>query len=77
MATAQLLVARMRAYFPRLGSYRVVSLRELGNAVIPGAHLIITTIPLPAKINEQTPVIQVHPLLLPQDVAKITQWLAS
>lgn len=77
MATAQLIVARMKAYFPRLGSYRVVSLRELRDAAIPAAHLIITTVPLPAGFGGNTRVIQVHPLLLPQDVANITQWLAS
>lgn len=77
MATAQLLVARLKAHFPRLGSYRVISLRELGKEETMAAHVIITTVPLPAVIKDRTHVIQVHPLLLPQDIENITQWLAQ
>lgn len=77
MATAQLLVARLKVHFPRLGSYRVISLRELGKEETMAAHLIITTVPLPAAIKDRTHVIQVHPLLLPQDIESITQWLAE
>lgn len=77
MATAQLLVARLKAHFPRLGSYRVISLRELGKEETMAANLIITTVPLPAVIKDRTHVIQVHPLLLPQDIEGITQWLAQ
>ena len=76
MATAQLLVARLKAHFPRLGTYRVISLRELGREETEAANLIITTVPLPAVIKDRTSVIQVHPLLLPQDIQNITQWLA-
>lgn len=76
MATAQLLVARLKAHFPRLGTYRVISLRELGKEETEAANLIITTVPLPAVIKDRTSVIQVHPLLLPQDIQNITQWLA-
>ncbi len=75
MATAQLLVARLKAHFPRLGSYRVISLRELGKEEVMAAHLIIATVPLPAVIMDRTHVIQVHPLLLPKDIENITQWL--
>jgi len=77
MATAQLLVARLKARFPRLGKVRVVSLRELNQEIIEQAELIITTVPLAtATIEPQDNVIQVHPLLLPEDVETITQWLA-
>lgn len=76
MATAQLLIARLKARFPRLGQFRVVSMRELDRNLASSAELIISTVPLPAKISEWTQVIQVHPLLLPEDVESITQWLA-
>jgi mannitol operon transcriptional antiterminator len=76
MATAQLLVARLKARFPRLGTLKVVSLRELKPARLTAVELIITTVPLPANISSQVKVIQVHPLLLPEDIETITQWLA-
>ncbi len=76
MATAQLLIARLKARFPRLGQFKVVSMRELDRGLASSAELIISTVPLPAKISEWTQVIQVHPLLLPEDVEAITQWLA-
>lgn len=76
MATAQLLVARLKARFPRLGAFKVVSMRELRPANLTAVELIITTVPLPANISGQAKVIQVHPLLLPEDIETITQWLA-
>lgn len=76
MATAQLLVARLKARFPRLGTFKVVSMRELKPARLTAVELIITTVPLPANISSQVKVIQVHPLLLPEDIETITQWLA-
>lgn len=76
MATAQLLVARLKARFPRLGTLKVVSMRELHPARLKSVELIIATVPLPANISSQAKVIQVHPLLLPEDVQTITQWLA-
>ena len=76
MATAQLLVARLKARFPRLGTLKVVSLRELKPARLTAVELIITTVPLPANISDTVKVIQVHPLLLPEDIETITQWLA-
>lgn len=77
MASAQLLVARLKTRFPHLGALRVVSLRELNRAVTAQAELIITTVPLPETILAKPEnVIQVHPLLLPEDVERITQWLA-
>jgi mannitol operon transcriptional antiterminator len=77
MATAQLLVARLKARFPRLGVLRVVSLRELNKEIIEGAELIITTVPLAnTSMEPHHNVIQVHPLLLPEDIETITQWLA-
>jgi mannitol operon transcriptional antiterminator len=76
MATAQLLVARLKARFPRLGQLDVLSLRELNAQEIHTAQLIITTVSLPSDYSNQLSVIQVHPLLLPEDIAVITQWLA-
>ncbi len=76
MATAQLLVARLKARFPRLGNFKVISLRRLTPSTIAQAELIITTAPLPVNIKDPKKVIQVHPLLLPEDIETITQWLA-
>ncbi|MDJ0752262.1 MAG: helix-turn-helix domain-containing protein [Ardenticatenaceae bacterium] len=76
MATAQLLVARLKARFPRLGHLTVISLRELTASRQKLADLIITTVPL-ETIPLQVKVIQVHPLLLPEDINAITNWLAQ
>lgn len=76
MATAQLLVARLKARFPRLGKLDVLSLRELTTQEMQSAQLIITTVPLPKEYLEQSPVIQVHPLLSAEDISVISQWLA-
>lgn len=76
MATAQLLVARLKARFPHLSTLEVLSLRELNPTTSAAAELIITTTPLPEAIQRNATVIQVHPLLLPEDVEAITQWLA-
>ncbi len=76
MATAQLLVARLKARFPRLGAIKVISLRELTEKMAENAALIITTTPLSSVIRKKTNVIHVHPMLRPEDVAAITEWLA-
>ncbi|MCA9901140.1 MAG: PRD domain-containing protein [Anaerolineales bacterium] len=76
MATAQLLVARLKARFPRLGQLDVLSMRELNAQEMQSAQLIITTVPLPKEYTGQSPVIQVHPLLSAEDISVITQWLA-
>ena len=76
MATAQLLVARLKARFPRLGKLDVLSLRELDTQQMHTAQLIITTVPLPKEYTNHFSVIQVHPLLSAEDIAVITQWLA-
>ncbi len=76
MATAQLLLARLRARFPRLGQIEVLSLRELNSQEMESAQLIITTVPLPFDYSDHLAVIQVHPLLSPEDIAVITRWLA-
>ena len=75
MATAQLLTARLTARFPRLGEVEVLSLRELDEERLNSAELIITTIPLDQTTTGNCHVIQVHPLLLPEDIETITQWL--
>lgn len=77
MATAQLLVARLKTRFPRLNDPSVLSLRELNVARMASADLVITTTPLPRALQEFASVIQVHPLLLPEDVEAITTWLSS
>ena len=76
MATAQLLVARLKARFPRLENLNVVSMREISSSDLAEDDLILTTVPL-ADLNLPATVIQVHPLLLPEDVAIITDWLAK
>ncbi len=76
MATAQLLVARLKARFPRLGTVEVLSLRELNRKHLDTAELIISTVPLPDTVSQKIKVIRVHPLLLPEDIETITQWLA-
>jgi mannitol operon transcriptional antiterminator len=75
MATAQLLVARLEARFPRLGKFNVISLRELNQTTVANTDLILTTVPLPQDLAGDVTVIQVHPLLMPQDIDAITQFL--
>ena len=76
MATAQLLVARLKARFPRLGTIKVISMRELNETRAATAALVISTTNLPSVIQDKTDVIQVHPMLRREDVEAITQWLA-
>jgi mannitol operon transcriptional antiterminator len=76
MATAQLLVARLEARFPRLGNLKVVSLRQLSLETAASADLILSTVPLTKNIVENFNVIQVHPLLLPADIDAITRFLS-
>lgn len=76
MATAQLLVARLHARFPNLSNLEVVSLRDLTSALISSADLILTTVPLPRQYANNPKVIQVHPLLMPEDIETITQFLS-
>ena len=75
MATAQLLVARLKARFPGLEIMGVLSLRELTPENVAGSHLLISTVPLLQPPKPGLPVIQVHPLLLPEDIETITHWL--
>lgn len=77
MATAQLLVARLKTRFPRLSEPQVLSLRELNVARMASADLVITTTPLPQGFDKYASVIKVHPLLLPEDVEAVTAWLAE
>jgi mannitol operon transcriptional antiterminator len=76
MATAQLLVARLHARFPNLSNLEVVSLRDLTPALISSADLILTTVPLPRQYASNPRVIQVHPLLMSEDIETITQFLS-
>jgi mannitol operon transcriptional antiterminator len=76
MATAQLLVARLNARFPYLNKLEVTSLRDLTPALVASADLILTTVPLPKQYTNSTKIIQVHPLLMPEDIEAITQFLS-
>jgi transcriptional antiterminator len=76
MATAQLLVARLHARFPNLTNLEVISLRDLTPTLISSADLILTTVPLPRHYANHPKVIQVHPLLMPEDIETITQFLS-
>ena len=75
MATSQLLVARLKARFPSLNILGVLSLRELTPESVASAHLLISTVPLLKPPKPGLPVIQVHPLLPPEDIETITHWL--
>lgn len=75
MATAQLLVARLKARFPYLGTFKVVSLRALSPQDLASADLVLTTVPLADPMSAGPEVLQVHPLLPPEDVTRITRWL--
>lgn len=77
MASAQLLVARLRARFPRLGEPVTLSVRQLTRNDVERADLVLTTIPLRPDLHNQQNVLQVHQLLFPEDVEAITAWLSS
>jgi len=76
MATAQLLVARLNARFPYLNKLEVTSVRDLTPALVASADLVLTTIPLPRQFAGFSKVIQVHPLLMPEDIEAITRFLS-
>lgn len=76
MATAQLLVARLNARFPNLSNLEVISLRDLTPALVKTADLVLTTVPLSKQFAGNPKVIQVHPLLMPEDIEVITQFLS-
>ena len=76
MATTQLLVARLRARFPRLGTLEVVPMREITTSRLAQADLIISTVPLTLPDDTYIDVIQVHPMLRPDDIVRLTQWMA-
>jgi len=76
MATAQLLIARLHARFPNLSNLEVISLRDLTPALISTADLILTTVPLARQYANHPKIIQVHPLLMPEDIEAITQFLS-
>jgi mannitol operon transcriptional antiterminator len=76
MATTQLLVARLKARFPRMGTFEVLPMRELTTVRIAEADLIVSTVPLTLPANLPIDVIQVHPMLKPEDIVALTQWLS-
>ncbi|HEX9028287.1 MAG TPA: hypothetical protein VF823_03855 [Anaerolineales bacterium] len=75
MATAQLLVARLTARFPYLNRLEVTSFRDLTPALVASADLVLTTVPLPRQYANNSKIIRVHPLLMPEDIESITQFL--
>jgi mannitol operon transcriptional antiterminator len=75
IATTQLLIARLKVRFPRLGTLEVLPMRELTATRIEDADLIISTVPLTLPANLPIDVIQVHPMLRPEDVVALTQWM--
>lgn len=76
MATAQLLVARLNARFPYLSNLEVISLRDLVPSLVASADLILTTVPLSRQYANNTKIIRVHPLLMPEDIEAITLFLS-
>jgi mannitol operon transcriptional antiterminator len=76
MATTQLLIARLKARFPRLGTFEVLPMRELTAERVADSDLIITTVPLTLSAAMPIDVIHVHPMLKPEDIAALTQWMA-
>lgn len=76
MATAQLLVARLSARFPYLKPLEVTSLRALTPTLVSSADLILTIVPLPKQFAHNPKVIQIHPILMPEDIEAITQFLS-
>ena len=76
MATTQLLVARLRARFPRLGTFEVLPMREITTSRVANADLIISTVPLILPDDAYIDVIQVHPMLRADDIVRLTQWMA-
>lgn len=75
MATTQLLVARLKVRFPHLGTFEVVSLRDITAQRLADADLIISTVPLQLPPAVQIDVIQVHPMLHPRDIDTIREWI--
>ena len=75
MATTQLLVAQLRARFLHVGTFEVLPMRELSAERIVNADLLITTVPLVLPPDPPITVIQVHPLLMSEDITALTQWL--
>ncbi len=76
MATTQLLVARLRARLPRLGTFEVLPMRALTAERVADADLIISTVPLPGGAGLPVAVVQVHPSLRSEDIAALMQWMA-
>ncbi len=75
IATTQLLLARLKSRFPRLGVFEVLPLRELTSERVASADLILTTVPLPATWNVPIDILHVHPMLKPEDIAALTHWM--
>jgi len=75
VATAQLLVARLHARFPYLSNLQVTSLRDLTPSLVESADLILSTVPLPRQYMSSK-VIEIHPLLMPEDIDAITLFLS-
>ncbi len=59
-----------------MGSFEVLSIRDLSDERIAAADLLIATIPLALPLAPSIDIIQVHPMLKPEDIAALTQWMA-
>ena len=73
MASAQLLMTRLGARFPRLGPLKAISVRELTDEIIESANMIISTVPIAPEIEQKIKVLQVHPMLSKNDMEKINK----
>jgi mannitol operon transcriptional antiterminator len=73
MASAQLLMTRLEARFPRLGPVKAISVRELTDESIESADMIISTVPIAPEIEQKIKVIQVHPMLPKNDMERINK----
>ena len=75
MATSQLLLARLATRFPNFENVEIRSIRQLNFNQLNNTHLVITTVDLPNESHHNSQIIKVNPLLLPEDVEKITIFL--
>jgi mannitol operon transcriptional antiterminator len=75
MVTTQLLIAQLKARFLSIGTFEVLSIRELSAERLAVANLLITTVPLSFQDQLPIEVVQVHPLLKAEDIALLSQRL--
>jgi transcriptional antiterminator len=76
VATSHMLAARLQAEFPQLDLVQVSSVRDLLAQPLTPADVIISTV-RSIPVQTHLPIIRVHPLLPPDDVARIRELLAG